>query len=115
MDGASSSPNCSPPPPQRPFSREQQLRRTPSSYPVFVPSFGQSYPRIMAGSEAFVAGWAAGLVNLLVGHPFDTGKVRAQTGQTAAPTVSSLGTRSGFVSAVKFVYRGITGPVLTTG
>ncbi|CAD7950765.1 unnamed protein product [Amoebophrya sp. A25] len=28
--------------------------------------------------EAFLAGWCAGMVNLGIGHPFDTGKVRAQ-------------------------------------
>lgn len=41
--------------------------------------------------EAFFAGWGAGVVNIIVGHPFDTGKVRAQTG---VKTLSDDSTRT---------------------
>eukprot|EP00392_Amoebophrya_sp_AT5.2_P012533 g12640.t1 len=35
-------------------------------------------PTTSTAHTAMAAGWFAGLVNVAVGHPFDTGKVRAQ-------------------------------------
>ena len=66
-------------------------------------------------AEAFVAGWFAGVVNLFVGHPFDTGKVRQQAGQSFVSDLKFTHGSKEFFKSVRFAYRGITGPLLTTG
>eukprot|EP00392_Amoebophrya_sp_AT5.2_P002828 g2833.t1 len=84
------------------------------------------------------AGWFAGLVNVAVGHPFDTGKVRAQArmaeadgglrpSQTSSKTGGKRPSAVGHAAAhrlqnagaglqaVRVLYRGIQAPLLTTG
>ena len=76
------------------------------------PATAQSY----FSREAFLAGWVAGFVNLAVGHPFDTGKVRAQTGFRELPPSTSVVPKKGFLLGwIRFGYRGVTGPLLTAG
>jgi len=62
--------------------------------------------------EAYAAGWVSGIANVLVGHPFDTGKVRRQAGLKSKYRFSNLGE---LLHRLRFVYRGVTGPVLTVG
>jgi len=62
--------------------------------------------------EAYAAGWVSGIANVLVGHPFDTGKVRRQAGLKSKYRFSNL---AELLHRVRFVYRGVTGPVLTVG
>ena len=43
--------------------------------PISIPMLPSSFPY-----DAYIAGMFAGWANTVVGHPFDTGKVRAQAG-----------------------------------
>ncbi|CAD7939336.1 unnamed protein product [Amoebophrya sp. A120] len=97
--------------------------------------------------EAMAAGWFAGLVNITIGHPFDTGKVRAQarvsdsdggirqllrSPSSAGSNIGSTGSRvfagggpipagtasdraRQYAKAIRVLYRGIHGPLLTSG
>jgi solute carrier family 25 (mitochondrial carnitine/acylcarnitine transporter), member 20/29 len=58
--------------------------------------------------SSFLAGTFAGASGILVGHPFDTLKVRYQVGQTS-PSQSTV------AKGIRELYRGITPPLLTAG
>jgi hypothetical protein len=66
--------------------------------------------------HGFVAGILAGVAGVVVGHPFDTVKVRMQTGdlQRAQPFPSEVVQRS-LLKRATSLYRGILPPLLTTG
>lgn len=57
-----------------------------------------------------LAGWVAGVSQVLVGHPFDTVKVRIQTGQFA--TVTSCVCLTWKSEGVVGFYRGVPSPLL---
>ena len=58
----------------------------------------------------FVSGWAGGCCGLLLGHPFDTVKVRLQTGgegpRPSCPPVPEQGWKM-FPERVRSLYRGL--------
>jgi len=60
-------------------------------------------PMLRAVGVSVASGLVAGLAGVLVGHPFDTIKVRMQTGVKGQPPT------------LRGVYRGVGPPLLTTG
>ena len=77
--------------------------RTDAGLLLVAPKPAEKGATLKAAGISFASGLVAGVSGILVGHPFDTVKVRMQTGVIGQPLT------------LRSVYRGVGPPLLTTG